>query len=67
MDDPRIYLLGRWDDPVPVQSAAIAVDFLSDIHRCDLDDSLSRCRPQEEESDLLQGLKRLMEIRDRHG
>ena len=64
-ENKRIYRLGRWDDPVAVARAqAIAAEIWSDIQRGDLDPSLSRYRPQvekEEESDLLQGLKHLME------
>ena len=63
-DDRRIYRLGRWDDPVAVARAqAISAEIWSDIQRGDLDPSLSRYRPQveEEESDLLRGLKHLME------
>ena len=63
-DDRRIYRLGRWDDPVAVARAeAIAAEIWSDIQQGELDPSLSRYRPQveEEESDLLRGLKHLME------
>ena len=63
-EDKRIYRLGRWDDPVAVARAqAIAAEIWSDMQRGDLDETLSRYRPQveEEESDLLRGLKHLME------
>ena len=63
-EDKRIYRLGRWDDPVAVARAqAIAAEIWSDIQRGELDPSLSRFRPQEEEeeSDLLRSLKHLME------
>ncbi|MGC6483722.1 MAG: hypothetical protein ACON4T_09215 [Synechococcus sp.] len=63
-EDRRIYRLGRWDDPVAVARAqAIAAEIWSDIQRGELDPSLSRYRPlvEEEESDLLRGLKHLME------
>ena len=45
------------------RAEAIAAEICSDIQRGELDTSLSRYRPQEEEDecDLLQGLKRLME------
>ena len=63
-EDKRIYRLGRWDDPVAVARAeAITAEIWSDIQRGELDESLSRYRPQveEEESDLLRSLKHLME------
>ena len=62
-EDRRFYRLGRWDDPVPVAWAeAISAEILRDVQRVALDASLSRFRSQgdERESDLLQGLKRLM-------
>ena len=65
-EDRRIYRLGRWDDPVAVARAqAIAAEIWSDIQRGDLDESLSRYRPlvEEEESDLLRGLKHLVETK----
>ena len=65
-EDRRIYRLGRWDDPVAVARAeAIAAEIWSYIQRGELDTALSRYRPQveEPEPDLLQGLKRLMEIK----
>ena len=63
-EDKRIYRLGRWDDPVAVARAeAITAEIWSAIQRGELDPSLSRYRPlvEEEESDLLRGLKHLME------
>ena len=53
-EDKRIYRLGRWDDPVSLARAqAIAAEIWSDIQRGELDDSLSRYRPQvEEEAEL---------------
>ena len=65
-EDKRIYRLGRWDDPVAVARAeAITAEIWSDIQRGELDESLSRYRPQveEEESDLLRSLKHLMEAK----
>ena len=54
------------DDSVAVARAqAIAAEIWSDIQRGELDASLSRYRPlvEEEESDLIRGLKHLMEIK----
>ena len=47
------------------RAQAIAAEIWSDIQRGDLDESLSRYRPlvEEEESDLLRGLKHLMEAK----
>ena len=53
-EDKRIYRLGRWDDPVAVARAeAITAEIWSDIQRGELDESLSRYRPQvQEEAEL---------------